>query len=34
MGYAGRDNFPRLLEINKRYDPTKLFRLNASIRPT
>ena len=27
-----RDNFPRLLEIKKRYDPTNLFRLNANIR--
>jgi hypothetical protein len=28
-----RDNFPRLLKIKKRYDPTNLFRMNANIRP-
>ena len=26
-------NFPRLLDIKKRYDPTNLFRLNANINP-
>jgi hypothetical protein len=29
-----RDNFPRLLEIKKQYDPTNLFRLNANIKAT
>jgi len=27
-----RDNFPRLLSIKQKYDPTNLFRLNANIR--
>ena len=27
-----RENFPRLLEIKERYDPTNLFRMNANIR--
>ncbi|MGI9222853.1 MAG: BBE domain-containing protein, partial [Woeseiaceae bacterium] len=27
-----RENFPRLLETKKQYDPTNLFRLNANIR--
>ena len=27
-----RENFPRLLKIKGRYDPTNLFRLNANIR--
>ncbi len=27
-----RENFPRLLQIKKQYDPTNLFRLNANIR--
>ena len=26
-------NFPRLLEIKRKYDPTNLFRLNANINP-
>jgi len=26
-------NFPRLLEVKKKYDPTNLFRLNANIAP-
>ena len=29
-----RENFPRLLEIKKQYDPTNLFRLNANIKST
>jgi len=27
-----RENFPRLLKIKQKYDPTNLFRLNANIR--
>jgi FAD/FMN-containing dehydrogenase len=27
-------NFPRLVELKKRYDPTNLFRLNANVQPT
>jgi len=27
------DNFPRLVEIKKKYDPINLFRLNANIKP-
>ncbi len=27
-------NFPRLLEVKKKYDPENLFRLNANIAPT
>jgi hypothetical protein len=28
-----QSNFPRLLEVKKKYDPTNLFRLNANINP-
>jgi hypothetical protein len=27
-------NYPMLVERENKYDPTNLFRLNASIRPT
>jgi FAD/FMN-containing dehydrogenase len=29
-----RDNFERLVAIKNEYDPTNLFRVNHSIRPT
>jgi FAD/FMN-containing dehydrogenase len=29
-----RENFPRLVEVKNRYDPTNLFRLNANVEPT
>jgi FAD/FMN-containing dehydrogenase len=28
-----RENFPRLVAVKKKYDPTNLFRLNANVRP-
>ena len=28
------ENFPRLVELKNKYDPTNFFRLNANIRPT
>jgi FAD/FMN-containing dehydrogenase len=30
---AYRDNYPRLLEIKKKYDPLNLFHVNQNIKP-
>jgi FAD/FMN-containing dehydrogenase len=30
---AYRDNYPRLAEIKKKYDPNNLFRNNQNIKP-
>jgi FAD/FMN-containing dehydrogenase len=30
---AYRDNYPRLAEIKKKYDPANLFHVNQNIQP-
>jgi FAD/FMN-containing dehydrogenase len=28
-----RGNYPRLVQVKKKYDPSNLFRLNANVKP-